>query len=149
MGVFDRLILRDEQRERIAPNIIGDGHARGSSGGDTRMFIEAVLWIVRTGSSSRDLPDVPREWNSVFHRFSSWSQKGIGWWRFTTMSDYPDIGDTPAIGEDGDGKANLAARALTVVRKAIPDRASLKAVVTTPVRYAGDGYSWIVKQFAD
>ena len=44
---------------------------------------------------------------------------------------------------------DLAARALTVVRKAIPDRASLKAVVTTPVRYAGDGYSWVVKRFAD
>ena len=57
--------------------------------------------------------------------------------------------DTPATIEDGDGKANLAARALTVVRKAIPDRASLRAVVTTPVRYAGDGYSWVVKRFVD
>ncbi len=29
------------------------------------------------------------------------------------------------------------------------DTASLKAAVTTPVRYAEDGYSWVVKRFAD
>ena len=46
-------------------------------------------------------------------------------------------------------KKGLAARALGFVRKAIPDAASLKAAVTTPVRYAEDGYSWVVKRFAD
>lgn len=50
MGVLDRLILRDDQWERIAPHIIGDERTRGSSGRDNRLFIEAVLWIVRTGS---------------------------------------------------------------------------------------------------
>ena len=33
MGVFDRLILRDEQWERISPHIIGDARTRGSSRG--------------------------------------------------------------------------------------------------------------------
>ena len=46
-------------------------------------------------------------------------------------------------------KQGLAARTLNFVRKAIPDAASLKAAVTTPVRYAEDGYSWVVKRFAD
>ncbi|MGO7790362.1 transposase, partial [Rhizobium ruizarguesonis] len=69
MGVLDRLVLRDEQWERIAPHIIGDERTRGSSGRDNRMFVEAVLWIVRTGSPWRDLPEVFGEWNSVFRRF--------------------------------------------------------------------------------
>jgi len=43
----------------------------------------------------------------------------------------------------------LAARTLAFVRKAIPDASALKAAVTTPVRYAEDGYSWVVKRFAD
>ncbi|MCY0150846.1 IS5 family transposase [Hoeflea sp. G2-23] len=91
MGVLDRLILRDEQWERISPYIIGDDRTRGSSGRDNRMFVEAVLWIVRTGSPWRDLPDVFGDWNSVFRRFSRWSQKGI-WWRiFAVMSDDPDF----------------------------------------------------------
>ena len=37
------------------------------------MFVEGVLWIVRTGSPWRDLPEVFGEWNSVFRRFSRWS----------------------------------------------------------------------------
>ncbi|MFF0946451.1 IS5 family transposase [Rhizobium leguminosarum] len=91
MGVLDRLVLRDEQWERIAPHIIGDERTRGSSGRDNRMFVEAVLWIVRTGSPWRDLPEVFGEWNSVFRRFSRWSQKGIWWRMFAAMSDDPDF----------------------------------------------------------
>nr|NLR83164.1 IS5 family transposase [Rhizobium sp. P28RR-XV] len=91
MGVLDRLILRDEQWARIAHHIIGDERTRGSSGRDNRMFVEAVLWIVRTGSPWRDLPEVFGEWNSVFRRFSRWSRKGIWWRMFTAMSDDPDF----------------------------------------------------------
>ncbi|KFC68933.1 Transposase [Bosea sp. LC85] len=91
MGVLDRLILRDDQWERISPHIIGDERTRGSSGRNNRMFVEAVLWIVRTGSPWRDLPEVFGDWNSVFRRFSRWSHKGV-WWRiFAAMSDDPDF----------------------------------------------------------
>lgn len=58
MGVLDRLILRDDQWQRMSPHIIGDERTRGSSGRDNRMFVEAVLWIVRMGSPWRDLPEV-------------------------------------------------------------------------------------------
>ncbi|MPZ10264.1 MAG: IS5 family transposase [Kiloniellaceae bacterium] len=91
MGVLERLVLSDEQWERISPHIIGNERTRGSSGRDNRMFIEAVLWIVRTGSPWRDLPEVFGEWNSVFRRFSRWSRKGV-WWRiFEAMADDPDF----------------------------------------------------------
>ncbi|MCT4496180.1 IS5 family transposase [Bosea minatitlanensis] len=91
MGVLDRLILRDDQWERMSVHIIGDERTRGSSGRDNRMFVEAVLWIVRTGSPWRDLPEAFGDWNSVFRRFSRWSHKGV-WWRiFAAMSDDPDF----------------------------------------------------------
>lgn len=87
MGTLERLVLSDRQWDRIAAHIIGDGRTRGSSGRDNRMFVEAVLWIVRTGSPWRDLPDVFGAWNSAFRRFSRWSRKGI-WWRiFEAMAD--------------------------------------------------------------
>ena len=44
---------------------------------------------------------------------------------------------------------SLAARALNVVRRAIPDGTTLKAMVSTPVRYAEGGYLWVVKRFGD
>ncbi len=66
--------------ERMAPLIIGRPDQKGSTGRDNRMFVEGVLWIVRTGSPWRDLPEAFGDWNSVFRRFSRWSLKGV-WWR--------------------------------------------------------------------
>ncbi|MGB8364280.1 MAG: IS5 family transposase [Rhizomicrobium sp.] len=91
MGVLDRLVLSDFAWERMSPLIIGRPDQRGSTGRDNRMFVEGVLWIVRTGSPWRDLPEVFGDWNSVFRRFSRWSRKGV-WQRiFAAMSDDPDF----------------------------------------------------------
>ena len=91
MGTLDRLVLSEGQWERLSAPVIGDERTRGSSGRDNRMFVEAVLWIVRTGSPWRDLPDVFGSWNSAFRRFSRWSRKGV-WWRvFEAMSTDPDF----------------------------------------------------------
>jgi transposase len=88
---MDRLVLSDAAWERMAPLIIGRPDQKGSTGRDNRMFVEGVLWIVRTGSPWRDLPEVFGDWNSVFRRFSRWSIKGV-WWRiFEAMSDDPDF----------------------------------------------------------
>ncbi|MGX5720178.1 hypothetical protein [Shinella zoogloeoides] len=57
--------------------------------------------------------------------------------------------EAPALVETEQARQGLAARTLAFVKKAIPDAASLKAAVTTPVRYAEGGYSWVVKRFAD
>ena len=91
LGVMDRLVLSDAVWERMAPLIIGRPDQKGSTGRDNRMFVEGVLWIVRTGSPWRDLPEAFGDWNSVFRRFSRWSLKGV-WWRiFEAMSDDPDF----------------------------------------------------------
>lgn len=91
MGVRERLILNDEQWARLAPHIIGGPASRGSTGRDNRLFVEAVLWIVRTGAPWRDLPEAFGRWNSAFRRFSRWSGKGV--WRriFAAMADDPDF----------------------------------------------------------
>ena len=41
----------------------------GRSAADNRQFVEAVLWIVRTGSPWRDLPVHFGKWNTAFKRF--------------------------------------------------------------------------------
>jgi len=91
LGVMDRLVLSDGQWERISKLIIGRPDQCGSTGRDNPLFVEAVLWIVRTGSPWRDLPEVFGEWNSVFRRFSRWSAKGV-WLRiFEALVDDPDF----------------------------------------------------------
>ena len=69
----------------MAPLIIGRPDQKGSTGRDNRMFVEGVLWIVRTGSPWRDLPEAFGDWNSVFRRFSRWSIKGV-WWRIIEVA---------------------------------------------------------------
>jgi putative transposase len=91
MGVLERLVLSDRQWVRVAEHIIGDERTRGSSGRNNRMFVEGVLWVVRTGAPWRDLPEVFGAWNSVFRRFSRWAAKGV-WDRvFAAMSDDTDF----------------------------------------------------------
>jgi len=69
----------------MAPLIIGRPDQKGSTGRDNRMFVEGVLWIVRTGSPWRDLPEAFGDWNSVFRRFSRWSIKGVWWLRTSNI----------------------------------------------------------------
>ena len=65
MGALDRLVLSDAAWERMAPLIIGRPDQKGSTGRDNRMFVEGVLWIVRTGSPWRDLPAFYRRARSL------------------------------------------------------------------------------------
>jgi len=67
----------------------------GSRGRDNRLFIEAVLWIARTGSPWRDLPETFGKWFTVYTRFWRWAQKGV-WERiFKALCDDPDFEYVP------------------------------------------------------
>jgi transposase len=47
--------------------------------GNIRIFIEAVLWKLRTGAPWRDLPSEFGPYSSIFNRFNRWSK--IGLWK--------------------------------------------------------------------
>src|SRR5438874_12497493 len=84
-------MLSDSQWERIAPELSGKAGDPGSSGRDNRLFIEAALWIARTGSPRRDLPEAFGKWFTVYTRFWRWAQKGV-WERvFKALCDDPDF----------------------------------------------------------
>lgn len=63
----------------------------GRSGEDNRLFFEAVLWVARTGSPWRDLPDRFGKWFSVWKRFRRWALKGVFEKIFTALSGEPDF----------------------------------------------------------
>jgi len=71
------MLLRDEQWKRIEPLMQGKDGDRGRSGANNRLFVEAVLWLARTGSPWRDLPAEFGPWNSVYVRFARWSDKNV------------------------------------------------------------------------
>jgi transposase len=88
---LNRCVLKDEQWERIAPLLPGKAGDPGRSGTDNRLFLEAVLWMVRTGAPWRDLPDLFGAWNSVFRRFRRWAQAGVFERLFQILSGDPDF----------------------------------------------------------
>ena len=49
----------------------------GSTGRPHRIMLEAMLWILRPGAPWRDLPPEYGSWQTVYTRFSRWSQKGV------------------------------------------------------------------------
>lgn len=72
-----RTILRDDQWERIAPLLQGRPGDSGRRGVDNRRFVEAVLWVERTGCPWRDFPEEFGSWNSVYVRFARWPSKQV------------------------------------------------------------------------
>jgi transposase len=61
----------------IAPHTIGNKGRRGGKAHDTRLFLNAVFWILRTGAPWRDLPPDYGNWNTVQRRFCRWRDKGV------------------------------------------------------------------------
>lgn len=71
-----RKLLRDDQYKRIAGMLPAQPGTPGRKS-DNRLFLEAVLWIARSGAPWRDLPPEFGEWNTVYQRFGRWSKKGV------------------------------------------------------------------------
>ena len=83
--------MRNDQWEKIEQMLPGKASDPGRSGHDNRLFIEAVLWIARTGSPWRDLPEEFGAWNSVYQRFARWSKAGVWQGVFEQLASHADF----------------------------------------------------------
>lgn len=72
-----RYEISDENWDRIKHLLPGKATDPGRTAKDNRLFINAVLWIARTGAPWPDLPERFGKHNSVFQRFNRWSKKGV------------------------------------------------------------------------
>ena len=66
--------LTDEQWQKILPVLKTSARIRLGAGRDCRRFLEAVLWVTRSGAQWRLLPRKYGHWNSVYKRFARWSE---------------------------------------------------------------------------
>ena len=88
---MNRFVLSDAQWAKMEPHCLGKPCDPGRSGKDNRLFLEAVLWIARTGSPWRDLPPTFGRWISVYTRFRDWVKADVWKRLFEAVSDEPDM----------------------------------------------------------
>ncbi|ARN80829.1 transposase [Methylocystis bryophila] len=69
--------LTDDRWALVASRVPGKDGDPGRHGRDNRLFIEAVFWIVRTGSPWRSLPPQFGKWSTNYTRFRRWTQKQL------------------------------------------------------------------------
>jgi transposase len=75
--VVKRYELSDPQWERIKDLLPGKAGDPGRTGGDNRLFVNGVLWVLRSGAHWHDLPERYGKWKSVHTRFSRWAKAGV------------------------------------------------------------------------
>ncbi|HWA97470.1 MAG TPA: IS5 family transposase [Pirellulales bacterium] len=88
---MDRKVLRDDQWERIRDLLPGKATDCGVTAKDNRLFLEAVLWIGRTGAPWRDLPPELGNWHTTFTRFARWAKRGVWERLFRALSSDRDL----------------------------------------------------------
>jgi transposase len=69
--------LTDERWERIVPLLSPKKPEIGRPNQDHRRIVAGMLWMARTGSSWRNLPEEFGPWETVRSRYDRWRRAGI------------------------------------------------------------------------
>ena len=75
----------------LGPLLPGRAGNWGGVAADNRRFINAVMWILRTGAPWRDLPEDYGDWKNTHRRFCRWRDKGHWEKLLETLMDDPDF----------------------------------------------------------
>ncbi len=72
-----RYDLTDEEYSAIRKLLPANKKRRGRPWIDHRLVINAIIWILRTGSPWRDLPAQFGKWQTAYNRFRRWQVEGL------------------------------------------------------------------------
>lgn len=72
-----RYELSQAQWDRIADLLPGKTSDPGRTAADNRLFVNGVLWVLRSGAHWCDLPERYGRWKTLHKRFSRWSKAGV------------------------------------------------------------------------
>lgn len=82
--------ITDQQWDAIKNLLPGKEGDPGATAQDNRLFINALMWLAKTGAPWRDLPERFGKWNSVFVRFDRWCKNGVFQRIMATLQD-PEV----------------------------------------------------------
>ena len=62
----------------------------GVTAKDNRLFVDGVLWVLRSGAEWKDLPEEYGRWKTSHKRYTRWARAGIWKKVFQVLLDDPD-----------------------------------------------------------
>jgi transposase len=74
-----RKLIRDRIWQALEPAVMAAKHSAAGAPAvlSDREFLEAVLYLHRTGCPWRDLPAALGYWHAVYMRFRRWEERGV------------------------------------------------------------------------
>lgn len=69
--------LRDDQWERLKDFVPGGRKGKRGPRTDNRRFLNALLWMARSGARWRDLPQELGDYGTVKRRYYRWIEMGV------------------------------------------------------------------------
>jgi transposase len=75
--MLSRHDIRDDHWGRIRHLLPGQAGGHGGVGTDTRVFINAIRYLAKTGIAWADLPACFGKSNSLWHRYDRWCRNGV------------------------------------------------------------------------
>ena len=91
MDVVDPDALRDNQWDRIKDLIPGGRRGQRGPRCDNRRFVDALLWMARSGGRWRDLPERLGDHRAVKRRYYRWIERGVLDQFLATLSAEADL----------------------------------------------------------
>ncbi len=85
-----RYELSETQWQRIADLLSGKASDPGCTGADNRLFVNGVLWVLRSGARWHDLPERYGKWKTAHKRFTRWAKAGVWEAIFAALTSDPD-----------------------------------------------------------
>jgi transposase len=94
-----RTMITDPMWALLEPRLRPTG--RNACGGKPRLpdrqFLEALLYLARTGIPWRDLPGDFGAWDAVYNRFRRWINNGRLRKLFEGFTEHPELGEIPRL----------------------------------------------------
>jgi putative transposase len=75
--MLSRHDISDDRWDRIRHLLPGQAGGHGGVGNDTRLFLNAIRYLAKTGIAWADLPTCFGKPNSLWHRYDRWCRNGV------------------------------------------------------------------------
>ncbi len=88
---MSNVTLTDKKWTKVRDFLKQDPNAYVGNEAECRRFVEAVLWVSRSGAQWRLLPTELGNWNRVYKRFARWCRPGVWERMLDNFADDPDM----------------------------------------------------------